>query len=249
MPLSNPIVGVNADFRSASKDRPAYAVVSAGYFQAIQEAGGIPVVVPPVATDENLDRVLDKLDAFVLIGGADLDPRRDGFMLHPTVRPMDPRREDFDRRLAKRIAARRMPMFGIGSGMQLLNVTMGGNLYLHIPEDVPAALPHKDPHDPAHRHGLEVELGSLMERVYGDGEIRVNSMHHMAVDELAPDFAATARCPDGIVEAIECRDPDWLAIGTQFHPEARSASALDQRIFEEFIAGVTGEVLEMRMVA
>lgn len=249
MPTSKPLVGINTDFRSATRERPAYSVISAGYFNCIQAAGGIPVIVPPLETDDDIDRVLDGLDAFVMIGGADLDPRRDGFMLHPTVRPMDPRREDYDRRLARRVTARRMPIFGIGSGMQLLNVTMGGNLFLHIPEDMPTALPHKDPHDPAHRHGLDVELGSLMERVYGDGEIRVNSMHHMAVDELAPDFAATARCPDGVVEAIECRDPDWLAIGTQFHPEARSASALDQRIFEEFIAGVTGEVLEMRMVA
>jgi putative glutamine amidotransferase len=249
MRSAKPLVGINADFHSASKERPAYAVISAGYFNAVQAAGGIPVILPPIATDEDIDRVLDQLDAFVLIGGADLDPRRDGFMLHPTVRPMDPRREDFDRRLAKRITARRLPLFGIGSGMQLLNVTMGGNLYLHIPEDVPTALPHKDPQDPAHRHGLEVEIGSLMERVYGDGEIRVNSMHHMAIDELAPEFAATARCPDGIIEAIESCDPEWLAIGTQFHPEARSASALDQRIFEEFIAGVTGEVLEIRMVA
>ncbi len=250
MPASKkPLIGVNGDYHSATQERPGYAVLSSGYFNSIQAAGAIPVVVPPIAKDEDVDRLLDTLDGFVLIGGGDLDPRRDGFMLHPTVKPMDPRREDFDRRLAKRITARRMPVFGIGAGMQLLNVTMGGNLFLHIPEDRPSALPHKDPHDASHRHALEVELGSLMERVYGDGEIRVNSMHHMAVDEVAPDFAATARCPDGIIEAIESRLTDWLAIGTQFHPEARSATALDQRIFEEFIAGITGEVLEPRMIA
>ena len=78
-----------------------------------------------------------------------------------------------------------MPVFGIGAGMQLLNVTMGGNLLLHIPEDRPTALPHHDPLDPAHRHTLELTPGSLMERVYGDGELRVNSMHHMAIDEVA----------------------------------------------------------------
>jgi putative glutamine amidotransferase len=94
-----------------------------------------------------------------------------------------------------------------------------------------------------------VEEGSLMERVYGDGEIRVNSIHHMAIDELARGFTVTARCPDGVVEAIESQEEDWFAMGTQFHPESDSASALDLRIFEEFMAGVTGEEVPVRMVA
>ena len=104
-------------------------------------------------------------------------------------------------------------------------------------------------HFARHSGSLIVEKGSLMERVYGEGEIRVNSMHHMAVDAVAPGFAVTARCPDGVVEAIESTNDDWFAIGTQFHPESESASALDQRIFEEFVVGITGEVPEMRMVA
>ena len=79
-----------------------------------------------------------------------------------------------------------MPVFGIGAGLQLLNVSQGGNLFLHIPEDIPSALPHKDPLDPAHRHTLELKAGSIMARVYGDGELRVNSMHHMEIDEVAP---------------------------------------------------------------
>ena len=87
-----------------------------------------------------------------------------------------------------------------------------------------------------------VEKGSLMERVYGEGEIRVNSMHHMAMDDVAPGFAVTARCPDGVVEAIESTMDDWFALGTQFHPESDSASALDLRIFEEFVTGITGQV-------
>ncbi|MCA9185031.1 MAG: gamma-glutamyl-gamma-aminobutyrate hydrolase family protein [Pirellulaceae bacterium] len=248
-----PVIGINTDFHAANHQRPAYSVLAAGYFDCIHAAGGIPMIVPPiVGDDDDLNCILDQFDGFVLVGGADLDPRRDGFMLHPSVRHMDPRREVFDRRLMDLIASRRMPVFGIGAGMQLLNVSQGGNLLLHIPEDRPDALPHKDPQDEAHRHGLCVELGSLMERVYGDGEIRVNSRHHMAVDDVAPGFAITARSPDGIVEAIESIQDGWFAMGTQFHPESRSASALDMRIFEEFIAGITGDVVlqsDMRLVA
>jgi putative glutamine amidotransferase len=243
-----PLIGLNADYRPSKGDSPAFSYLYAGYFNCVIKAGGIPVVVPPLEDENDIRCVLDTLQGFVLVGGPDLDPRRDGFMLHPTVRPMDSRREVFDRTLARLIAERRLPVFGIGVGMQLLNVSQGGNLFLHIPEDLPKAIPHKDPQDSAHRHGLTVVPGSLMERVYGDGEIRVNSMHHMAIDEVAAGFAVTARCPDGVIEAIESERDDWFALGTQFHPEADSASALDLRIFEEFLCGITGE-MPVRMVA
>jgi putative glutamine amidotransferase len=245
---SKPLIGLNADYRAAKKDAPAFSYVCAGYYDSVSEAGGIPIILPPTKDDADLNRLVGMLDGVVLVGGADLDPRRDGYMLHPAVRPLDERREDFDRRLMRLIAKKKMPVFGIGVGMQLINVSQGGTLLLHIPEDLPKALPHKDLIDPAHRHGLEVVPGSLMERVYGDGEIRVNSLHHMAVDDVAPGFQATARCPDGVIEAIESTT-DWLAFGTQFHPESDSASALDLRIFEEFISGITGEVLAMKLVA
>lgn len=251
-----PLIGLNSDFRSARNDSPAFSYVFSAYYDAIIKAGGIPVVVPPQDNEDDLNQVLDQLDGFVLVGGGDLDPRRDGFMLHPTVRLMDSRRETFDRLLVDLICERLMPVFGIGVGMQLLNVQMGGNLFLHLPEDMPGALPHKDNQDASHRHGLDITPDSLMERVYGDGEIRVNSMHHMAIDEVAPGFNVTARCPDGVIECIESTSQDWFALGTQFHPQAASASALDQRIFEEFVDGVaasleTKEVEEnaIRMVA
>jgi putative glutamine amidotransferase len=247
---SKPLIGINTDYRSARKDSPAFAYVVGGYFDSVSKAGGIPVIVPPMECEDDVSRFLDRLDGFVLVGGADLDPYRDGFMRHPNVRSMESRREDFDRMLIRLIADRRLPVFGIGVGMQLLNLSQGGNLFLHIPEDLPTAIPHKDPQDPAHRHSLEVARGTIMERVFGDGEIRVNSMHHMAIDMVAPGFVVSARCPDGVIEAIESEMPDWFAMGTQFHPEADSASAIDLRIFEEFIDGVRTRVApEMRMVA
>jgi len=247
--MVKPIIGINADFANAAGEKPSFTYVASGYYDAISKVGGIPLIIPPLESDEDLEELLDRVNGVVLVGGADLDPRRDGWMLHPTIRPLASRRELFDRRLMRIIAERRMPVFGIGAGMQLINVAMGGNLLLHIPEDRPTALPHHDPLDPAHRHTLEIVPNSLMERVYGDGELRVNSMHHMAIDEVARDFEVTARCPDGIVEAIESRMADWFAIGTQFHPEADTASALDLRVFEEFVEGVKASPELARLVA
>ena len=246
---AKPLIGVNAEYRSARKDSPAFSYLTAGYYNAIMKSNAIPVMIPPLVEEDDMRCVLDHLDGVLFVGGGDLDCRNEGFMLHPSMRLLDTRRETFDRRLMELVADRRMPVMGIGCGLQLLNISQGGNLFLHIAEDLPRALPHLDPMDPHHRHALVIEMGTLMERVYGEGEIRVNSMHHMAIDEVASGFAVTARCPDGVVEAIESTRDDWFAFGTQFHPEGESASALDLRIFEEFVAGITGEVIDMRMVA
>ncbi len=247
--LNKPLIGLNSDYVRAKGNQPSFSVIAAGYYDSILRAGGVPVVVPPLSEDEDISGLVEKLDGFVMIGGADLDPRRDGFMLHHTVRPMETRRENFDRKLIRAIVDSRTPFFGIGAGMQLLNLTMGGNLFLHIPEDLPTAIPHRDGQDPAHRHSLEVVPNTLMERVYGDGEIRVSSRHHMAIDEVATGFNVTARCPDGVVEAIESDMADWFAIGTQFHPENGAASALDVRVFEEFIEGICASSVPMLKVA
>ena len=246
---AKPMIGVNMDYRPMRKDSSPFCYLHAGYCDALQKAGSLPVLIPPLDDQEDMQRVMNTLDGIVFIGGGDLDCRRDGYMLHPSMRLMDARREDFDRKLMDMVAQRRMPVMGVGAGMQLLNVSQGGTLFLHIAEDLPKAIPHFDAMDPSHRHALEIEMGTLMERVYGEGEIRVNSMHHMAVDDVAPGFAVTARCPDGVVEAIESNTDGWFALGTQFHPESESATALDLRIFEEFVAGITGEVLSMQMVA
>ncbi len=234
-----PLIGINTDFRAAHKGVPSLSVVFAGYYDSVLRAGALPVIIPPFPDDKdldsNLEQIVSQLDGVVMVGGADLDPRRDGFMLHSSVKLMDERRETFDRFLIEKVSEHRVPLLAIGTGMQLLNVSQGGTLFLHIPEDLPKALPHRDAMDPNHRHALVIENGSLMERVYGDNDIRVNSLHHMAVDDVAPGFLVTGRCPDGVVEVIESLHNDWLAVGTQFHPESQSATALDQRIFSEFV--------------
>lgn len=247
---SKPLIGLNADFRPQSGQTPAFLYQAAGYFRAVEAAGAIPVIVPPLQDVEAMRSMLDMLHGFVLVGGADLDPRRDGFMLHSSVRIMDPVRETFDRALMAEISERRMPVFGIGAGMQLMNIHEGGNLFLDIREDLPDAVPHRDLQDPSHRHTLDVVRDSIVGRVYGEGEIRVNSRHHMAIDEVAPGFRVTARCPDGVIEAVESEMMDWFAMGVQFHPESEAASALDCRLFEEFVEGVTARMQgDLRLVA
>jgi putative glutamine amidotransferase len=234
-PRTRPFVGVNADFAAATKTSAAFARLAIGYVDAVAQAGGLPVVLPPYAKDLDLDDLLDRLDGVVLTGGLDLDPRRAGQPTHPSVLPMPERREANDRRLLQAVLDRRMPLLAIGVGMQLLNVTLGGSLFLHLPEENPKALPHFDPTGAPHRHTVLLEPNTRLDEIYGGGELRVNSAHHQAVKTVAPKLRAGALSPDGVIEAIESTDPDWFCVGVQWHPEADTASALDMQLFECFV--------------
>lgn len=232
-----PLIGITGDFRAARKDACALSWFNSGYYDSVTASGGLPTLIPPLADDNDLKQWLEMLDGLVVAGCAlDLDPVRLGLDKHPATRPMPARREDFDRRICKLAVELRIPTLAIGAGMQTLNVVCGGTLYQHIPEDIPRALHHRDPVEATLRHVIEIVPGTRMDAIYGPGEIRVNSQHHMAVDQVAPLFKVSATCPDGVVEAFEAIDDDWFCLGVQFHPENETASALDMQVFENFLA-------------
>jgi putative glutamine amidotransferase len=185
--------------------------------------------------DVDPDSVLDRLDGILLSGGLDLDPRRHGLPTHTAVHLMPERRDDSDRLLVRQIVERRLPVLGVGLGMQQLNVALGGTLFLHLPEEQPRAMPHRDAAGMPHRHLVLVEPNTRLEEIYGGGEIRVNSAHHQAVRQAAPGLRVCARAPDGIIEAFEAVDPNWFCVGVQWHPESETASALDAQLFECFV--------------
>ena len=149
---------------------------------------------------------------------------------------MPERRELADRLLCKLVQQRRMPVLGIGLGMQELNVVNGGGLFLHLPEDMPKGIPHRDPQGGAHRHTVVMEPGTRLEEIYGPGEIRVNSYHHQGIRKLAPIFRVAALAPDGLIEAFEGKDPTWWVIGVQWHPENEGNISLDMQLIEAFVA-------------
>jgi putative glutamine amidotransferase len=199
-------------------------------------AGGLPVVVPPLGKEIDIDAWLDGLDGFILTGSSqDLDPRRLGVPSHSSVQPLPERRDESDRVLIRSLLERRLPLLAIGLGMQQVNVACGGTLYLHLPQDLPRSMPHRDPTGAPHRHLVLVEPGTRMEEIYGAGEIRINSSHHQAVRHVGDGLRIGARAPDGVIEAIEGTDADWFCIGVQWHPESDTASALDLQLFECFI--------------
>jgi putative glutamine amidotransferase len=246
---TRPFIGINADFIPAGKHTGAHARLNAGYFDAVLAAGGLPVILPPLGKIPELNALLDRLDGIILSGGLDLDPRRQQQPTHPSIQPMAERREDNDRVLVRSIVERQMPVLAIGVGMQQLNAVCGGSLYLHLPEEMPRALPHKDPSGGPHRHAILLEPNTRLDEIYGGGEIRVNSAHHQAVRQVGAKLRVCALAPDGVIEAIEAVDPNWFCIGVQWHPESETASALDMQLFECFLQACLRQAEPLQLAA
>ena len=180
----------------------------AGYAQAIIEAGGIPVHLP---LDVPMDAILDRLDGLLLSGGADIDPTRYGESPAGENYGSEPFRDQHELSLITAAADRNVPTLGICRGLQLLNISRGGNLHQDVPEHARYDIA---PHTEAHT--VTFTRGSRLHQLYGPGT-RVNTLHHQTIDRLGEDLTATARAEDGTIEGIEW--PGKPLLGVQWHPE------------------------------
>lgn len=236
--MAAPVIGLTLDHEPAGgySQFPWYAIRE-NYCAAVRRAGGLPILLPhdPDAAETYLD-IIDGL--LVTGGGFDVDPALFGALSrHPTVKTKD-RRTAFELAATRAAVARDMPVLGICGGQQLLNVVLGGTLVQHIPDEVPGALPHRQP-NPRDEPGHEVRIlaGTLLRRVTGVERLAVNSAHHQAVKDAGPGLVIDAVAEDGIVEGIE--DPRrHFCLGVQWHPEFELGEG-DRRIFRAFVAAAS----------
>lgn len=217
---------------------PWYALRE-NYATSIIKAGGLPVALP---LDPDLAaEILDRIDGLVLTGGAfDVDPALFGDTARHETVTVKPARTDFEMVITKAALAADLPILGICGGEQLLNVALGGTLIQHIPDEIADALAHEQPNprdEPSHE--VEIIPGSKLYDIVGTTKMAVNSAHHQAVKEPAPDLAVNARAPDGVIEGIE--DPDRrFCIGVEWHPEFEISEG-DSRILKAFIIAAGGD--------
>jgi putative glutamine amidotransferase len=209
------------------------------YLRAIEAAGALPLVIPPLDLDA-IEPLLDRLDGMCLSGGPDLDPDAYGARPHPELGPVEPDLDRFELAVAGQADARQMPILAICRGMQALNVVRGGTLHQHIP-DLPGVVPHRqrEPGD-VPTHDVRVCEGTRLERALGVSELGVNSFHHQAIERLGEGLEETATAPDGTVEGVE--DPARpYVVGVQWHAEAMAGRETEARLFASFVAACRGE--------
>lgn len=214
-------------------------VLGLTYLRALEAAGAVPMVVPPLP-QEAIGPLLDRLDGICLSGGPDLDPDTYGARPHPELGPTEPDLDRFELAMARGADAREMPILTICRGTQALNVARGGSLIQHLPEVSPEFAHRQSAPGNETSHTIDIEPGSRLAAALGDEEVMVpdeldvNSFHHQAIDRLGAGLKVTARAPDGTIEAVEDPTRPFL-IGVQWHAETLVHRPYEAALFRHFV--------------
>ena len=226
---TKPLIGLTSYSRS-EKNRFA---IPAAYLEAIERANGIPVVITP--TTKEIDPIMDRIDAFVLTGGADVDPSYYAGKPHEKIYGINEERDQLELGLALRIADHSVPTLAICRGLQVLNVALGGTLVEHIPDEYGESVAHRQEHFEYIDHEVAVKPESKLAEILQETKLDVPSYHHQSVRKPAPGFEVVAESTDGVIEAIESSDfPGIIAI--QWHPEVAAHEVeVHQRLFDQLV--------------
>lgn len=238
-----PVIGITANFSDGK------AMIMSPYYEQVERAGGIPVLLAPTDDAEVMADMLDHIDGLLLSGGADYNPLWAGEEPNRRLGGINVHRDRFELMLTRLAFNRQIPMLGICRGIQTLAVALGGKVAQDIGEwmkDNGMGMPLKHSEDaertePTHTVGYVT--GSILDQIYAPNDSRqlyVNSFHHQAVSEAGPHLRVIAKAPDGVVEAVESSERKSI-LGIQWHPEWLGADGLpvfkwltaESRVFAE----------------
>ena len=217
--------------------------LSRHYSEAVEAAGGAPIHISLIPNSDYIDSVVEGLDGILLPGSdSDVDPLRYGQQPHPALGTVQTIKDETDLLVIEAVERRRIPLFAICFGMQILNVSRGGSLIQDINSQVPEAIKHEQgaPRDrPSHRVRLLEK--TKLSNIAGTLDAVVNSHHHQAIESIGADLFATAWTTDGVIEAMEDPRPDRFVLAVQWHPELGWANdLLSQRLFRMFVNEAAG---------
>ena len=208
------------------------------YSEAVEAAGGAPIHLSLIPNSDYIDSVVEGLDGILLPGSdSDVDPLRYGQQPHPELGVVQTVKDETDLLVIEAAECRRIPLFAICFGMQVLNVSRGGSLIQDIRSQVRDAIKHEQgvPRDrPSHR--IRLQESTKLSQIAGDLDVAVNSHHHQAIESIGADLIATAWTTDGVIEAMEDPRPDRFVLAVQWHPEMGwENDGLSQRLFRTFV--------------
>ncbi len=241
--MKRPLIGVTVseirhkdDAQRVPHGEPTQTEMTLGlsYMRAVELAGGLPVALPPLAS-ENVDSLLDYVSGLLLTGGPDLDPSHYGAPPHIELGPTDPVVDMFEIALCRNADLRGLPMLGICRGAQVLNVAREGTLHQHVPDLTDGAVEHSQAETGNQTtHEVRVAPDSGLARTTGGGPVNVNSFHHQAIARPGRDLRPVAWAEDGLVEAIE-GDRGGLVLGIQWHAETLVDEADQLALFQHLV--------------
>ncbi len=203
-------------------------MAATAYVKAVQRAGGVPMIVPVVDPNE-VDALLDAVDAVVITGGRDLDPAGYGQDPHPQLGPIDPVRDAADIAVARAVVRRNTPTLAVCRGIQVMNVALGGTLHQHVEDHMRLDQYNLD------AHTVTIDPASRLARIVGTGTLGVNTLHHQVIDALGAGVRAVATNEHGHVEAIEI-DGAANVLGIQWHPEFLRHRPDHLALFEQLVS-------------
>jgi putative glutamine amidotransferase len=215
-------IGIYGTANPAPETSRGWGIWPTGYPAALTAAGAVTVQLPAGASQRALQDWLADVHGLVFAGVY--------VSQNVSTAPLAE-----EAALLQSCEARRLPVLAIDQGMLALNTFFGGSLYFDVAKEFPEALQHRHPPEQGVRHAINVERGTHLARMYGEGEIVVNSEHRRAICRLARGFRVSGRALDGVIEAIESERADWFVLAVQWQPASATASGLDIQLFRGLV--------------
>lgn len=231
--MAKPLIGITT-YNGKSASGNSIAAVQHTYVQAVVQAGGIPVLIPSILPEDDLQELYSHLQGILFSGGGDISLKYFDGENHPRISDVDENRDVTELALLRRSVQNGKPILAICRGVQVMNVALGGTLYTHIPDQVNNALHHDNDKFPVLVHPVNVDETSRAAEIFGETLLHVNSLHHQGLKDIAPGLQVVGYAPDGVAEVVELAGHPY-AVGVQWHPEWLTDQPVMRRLFKSFV--------------
>jgi len=241
--VSKPLIAVTSGILKNKQNVNAYDLKEV-YITSLINAGADPIIIPTGLSVQSIPALTDRFDGFLLTGGGDIDPKHFNGGENPNVYGINAKRDEFEIELVKFLSMAEKPFFGICRGAQVMNVALGGDLFLDIADEVPTALKHNyftPDYNPGHlAHTVTVEANSRLAQILKANTFKTNSLHHQGIKRVSSQLRIVARAEDGIIEGLEL--PEHIfAVGVQWHPEWMQSDQRMRDLFTGFVYACSNE--------